>query len=74
MPRRARAQAEASGMKARRVRSSRAEATPTAADKPYWQQIVEIGHTIPDHELKRLPRDLSKRLDHYLYGSWLKRQ
>ena len=33
------------------------------------QAIVEIGASIPLEEWDKLPRDLSKHTDHYLYGT-----
>jgi len=35
---------------------------------PIWQQIVEIGASVPEEEWAKLPRDLAENLDHYLYG------
>ena len=76
MAKRTKAQAESSGTRSKRVRAqqSRVQAGATAPAPSYWEKIVAIGQTIPDTELEKLPRDLSKRLDHYLYGSWLKRE
>jgi hypothetical protein len=34
-----------------------------------WERIVEIGNTIPDEEIARMPRDGAKNFDHYLHGS-----
>ena len=64
-------QLESSGARGKRLKA-RQPPTKQAAGS-LWEQIVEIGHRIPDSELRKLPKDLSKRLDHYLYGSWLKR-
>src|SRR5258706_8779972 len=36
--------------------------------KPIWQAILEIGASVPDDEWAKIPTDLSKNLDHYLYG------
>jgi hypothetical protein len=36
--------------------------------KPIWQTLVEIGESAPDDAWSRVPTDLSKRLDHYLYS------
>lgn len=38
---------------------------PTA--RPIWELAVEIGAQVPDEEWARVPSDLSKNLDHYLY-------
>jgi hypothetical protein len=36
--------------------------------KPIWEIAEEIAASVPDEEWDKLPRDLSKNLDHYLYG------
>ncbi|PWU00601.1 MAG: hypothetical protein C5B51_24885 [Terriglobia bacterium] len=28
-----------------------------------------LGRRIPDEELRRIPRDLSSQIDHYVYGT-----
>ena len=37
--------------------------------RPVWEAVVEIGESVPDREWAKVPRDLSKNLDHYLYGA-----
>jgi hypothetical protein len=37
--------------------------------KPFWQWAVELGHSIPKHKWDKVPVDLGKNLDHYLYGA-----
>jgi hypothetical protein len=37
--------------------------------KPIWELVAEIGSQVPEKEWKKVPSDLSKELDHYLYGS-----
>ena len=40
----------------------------SASDQtPIWEAIVAIGEDIPDEELSKLPTDLSKNLDKYIY-------
>jgi len=34
-----------------------------------WDRIAEISASVPMEEWEKLPRDLSKNLDHYLYGA-----
>jgi hypothetical protein len=34
-----------------------------------WEIAEKISQQIPDEEWQKLPTDLSKNLDHYLYGS-----
>jgi hypothetical protein len=36
---------------------------------PIWETVVAIGASIPEEEWDKVPRDLSKNLDHYLYGA-----
>lgn len=46
------------------------EAAPRKAkSRPIWEVIVEIGASVPPEEWDKVPRDLSKNLKHYLYGS-----
>ena len=42
------------------------EGQPT---RPFWEEILEISAAVPRQEWDKLPKDLSKNLDHYLYGS-----
>ena len=35
---------------------------------PIWKEIIEIGAEVPDEEWAKIPSDLSKNHDHYLYG------
>lgn len=43
--------------------------TQTLEERPLWRIALEIGASVPDEELDKLPRDLSKNLDHYLYAA-----
>ncbi|AFZ18453.1 hypothetical protein [Allocoleopsis franciscana] len=36
---------------------------------PFLQFVEEISAQIPKEEWEKLPKDLSKNLEHYLYGS-----
>ena len=36
--------------------------------RPIWETVVELGASVPTEEWAKVPRDLSKRLDSYLYG------
>ncbi len=40
---------------------------PTA--KPIWEVMEEIAAMVPDSEWRKVPRDLSKNLHHYLHGA-----
>jgi len=44
-----------------------AEYDPNA--KPIWEEVLEIGASVPQEEWDKVPTDLSKNLDHYLYGA-----
>jgi hypothetical protein len=37
--------------------------------RPIWEIVEEIGASVPDEEWAKLPTDLSKNLDYYLYGA-----
>ena len=39
------------------------------SELPVWERVVEIGAAVPSEDWARVPRDLSKNLDHYLYGA-----
>jgi hypothetical protein len=43
------------------------EYDPTA--RPIWEEVLEIGASVPMEEWEKVPTDLSVNLDHYLYGS-----
>jgi len=45
------------------------EAVPDASVRPIWEIIEEIGASVPESDWAKVPRDLSKNLDHYLYGA-----
>ncbi|HEY0514551.1 MAG TPA: hypothetical protein VGH73_21800 [Thermoanaerobaculia bacterium] len=45
------------------------EFEPAPGARPFWERIVELGARIPSEEWERVPKDLSKNLDHYLYGA-----
>lgn len=36
---------------------------------PFLQFVEEISNQVPREEWEKLPKDLSKNIDHYLYGS-----
>ncbi|PSB24621.1 hypothetical protein [Stenomitos frigidus] len=37
--------------------------------RPIWERVAEISAQVPPEEWAKLPKDLSKNVDHYLYGS-----
>jgi hypothetical protein len=38
-------------------------------DPTLWADLLAIANRIPEESLKKLPRDGSRNLDHYLYGT-----
>lgn len=40
-----------------------------AEGKPIWEEILEIGESIPKSEWDKLPRDLARNMDRYLGSS-----
>ena len=42
---------------------------PAEGRKPIWQVVAEIGASLPEGAWDDVPTDLSKNLDHYLYGA-----
>ena len=45
------------------------ENSQDSTDNPILSMIDDITAQIPPEDFKKLPLDLSKNLDHYLYGS-----
>lgn len=37
--------------------------------RPFWEMVSDVGMQITEKEWEKIPADLSKDLDHYLYGS-----
>jgi hypothetical protein len=37
--------------------------------KPIWETLAELGASVPAEVWEQVPKDLAKRLDHYLYSS-----
>lgn len=37
--------------------------------RPIWETLAELGASVPDEVWDKVPTDLAKRLDHYLYSS-----
>ena len=37
--------------------------------RPIWEKIADIMKDVPPEELAKLPKDLAKNHDHYLYGT-----
>jgi hypothetical protein len=49
--------------------ASLAEFEPDPDARPFWERIIEIGARVSIEEWEKVPKDLSKNLDHYLYGA-----
>ncbi|MBW4691266.1 MAG: hypothetical protein KME27_05810 [Lyngbya sp. HA4199-MV5] len=37
--------------------------------RPIWERVADISAQVSPEEWAKLPKDLSKNVDHYLYGS-----
>ena len=37
--------------------------------KPIWEAALELAASIPEEDVKKMPRDASTNHDHYLYGT-----
>lgn len=42
--------------------------------RPFWEVAAEITASVPQHEWDKVPTDLSRNLDHYLYGDEKERE
>jgi hypothetical protein len=52
-----------------RIREDQTPDSPQSPSLPPFLQFVEeISDQIPKQEWEKLPKDMSKNLDHYLYG------
>lgn len=38
------------------------------AEKPIWEEILDLTADIPEEEWDKLPVDLAEQHDHYIYG------
>jgi hypothetical protein len=36
---------------------------------PIWELLAGLGHGVPAEEWEKLPTDLARNVDHYLYGA-----
>ncbi len=41
----------------------------SASKRSLWDEIAELGRTLPNDVIERMPRDGAKNSDHYLHGS-----
>ena len=41
---------------------------PAVAEKPIWDEILDMTADVPDEEWDKLPPDLAEQHDHYIYG------
>lgn len=37
-------------------------------EKPFWKRIIEIGAQVPEEEWAKIPKDLARNFEHYMYG------
>jgi phycoerythrin beta chain len=42
------------------------------APQPLWKKLVAIGSQVPEEEWAKLPTDLSRNFEHYMYGAPIK--
>jgi Arc/MetJ-type ribon-helix-helix transcriptional regulator len=52
---------------AQHLQAARQEA-PQVADRPIWEEILDLTADVPDEEWDKLPTDLAEQHDHYIYG------
>jgi hypothetical protein len=45
------------------------EFVPDPNARPFWEEIIELGASIPKEEWDKIPKDWAKNLDHYRYGT-----
>ncbi|MGK7904091.1 MAG: hypothetical protein AB4352_22315 [Hormoscilla sp.] len=38
-------------------------------EKPLWKRIIEIGARVPEEEWAKIPKDLARNFEHYMYGA-----
>jgi Arc/MetJ-type ribon-helix-helix transcriptional regulator len=71
------AMTEAASLLLQRLSQTQTQAMPPAAsplnaaqaDKPIWEEILELTADVPDEEFDKLPTDLAEQHDHYIYGT-----
>ena len=49
--------------------SDRAANVDRYPGRPIWEVAAEIGASLPEEAWEKVPTDLSKNLDHHLYGA-----
>jgi hypothetical protein len=56
-----------------RKNNTASSSTKSLAIRPKLPRIARtarrLGRMIPEQELRRIPKDLSSQIDHYVYGS-----
>jgi hypothetical protein len=56
--------------KAKNATTSPQRPSVTSRKMPRIARIAQrLGRMIPDEELRRIPKDLSSQIDHYVYGT-----
>jgi Arc/MetJ-type ribon-helix-helix transcriptional regulator len=71
------AMTKAASMLLQQLKQEQAQATTSPAsnadamlaDKPIWEEILELTADVPDEEWDNLPTDLAEQHDHYIYGT-----
>lgn len=60
--------AESSGARPKRVSSTRKDKPAPEPAQSIMHILAQIGEQIPESERRRLPKDLARNHDKYLYG------
>ena len=48
--------------------SERGDETYDDSHPPIWQEVIDLGASLPPETWDLFPSDLASNLDHYLYG------
>jgi Arc/MetJ-type ribon-helix-helix transcriptional regulator len=70
------AMTEAASLLVQRLKQEQAAANRPAghdqvipAEKPVWEEIMDLTADVPDDDWDKLPADLAEQHDHYIYGT-----
>jgi putative addiction module CopG family antidote len=56
-------------LESREMENATSQLQPIHDDPPIWAVIARIGESVPTDAWAGVPTDLSKQVDHYLYGA-----
>ena len=57
------------GLELLQARDEDACKLPSQTEFSAWEALSKLASEVPDEDWARIPADLSKNLDHYLYGA-----